>query len=487
MSKLDLYQNSEDLYYMDVVAAAMRNRGSRIAYWLSMLLLATFILFIVWSCNTERSEVTRGKGQITPSLGVQPIQSEAGGVIEKIYVKEGQEVKAGDIVAEMSNIEAMAEYQTLANRRIEHELALKRLEAEEKGFPLVFTPEELEKYPNVVNDQIRLFNTRRERQESGTREIRANLEQKKRSVEEALTRKQQHEKNLMLLRQQVGRVRHLVQQGIYSEIDFLNLRQRVVGLEGELNSLAEVIAKTLSEVQEEQTRLENRDKEWSLAVASEIDENRKNLDAIVQRLTAGDQRVQDKVLRAPMNGVIRKIQLKEESVAQRAETVMELLPTEDTLEVDARFAPQHRGYLRVGLDAVVKVDAYDFTVHGTLPAKVTRISADTIEDNRGQAWFEVRLRTESSKLIYKGDDLDIKPGMTVTVDVISGSKSILAYILKPFIKTQVESRIVSEIQHQAPPAVNGTVSQEATSETVRPDAVSSAEDAIIPVDDGVVQ
>jgi len=450
MTKLSLYQGSTELEYMDVVDAALRNKGSKAAYYLSFGVVGFFIAFIAWSYFAERDEVTRGKGQITPSMGVQPIQSEAGGIVEQIFVKEGQEVKTGDKLVQMSNIEAMAEYQTLFNRQTELQLALKRFDAEEHGSPLEYTPEEIEQHPNLVNDQIRLFITRKERQESGTREILANLEQKKRAVEEALTRKQQHERNLILLREQVGRIRPLVQQGIYSEIDFLNLRQRVVSLEGELNSLAEIIARTYSEVQEEQTRLENRDKEWHLAVAAERDEARKTLDAIVQRLTAGSKRVKDTDLRSPMSGVIRRILLKEESVAQRAEIIMELLPTDDTLEVDARFAPQYRGYIATGMEAAVKVDAYDFSVHGSLPATVTRISADTIEDNRGQAWFEVRLRTGSSKLAYKGEDLEIKPGMTVTVDVISGKKKILAYLLKPFFKTEYESRIVSDIR-DAPP------------------------------------
>ena len=450
MTKLSLFQDSVELDYMDDVDAALRNRGSKWAYRISILVVLSFIGFLVWAYFAERNEVTRGKGQITPSMGVQPIQSEQGGIVEKIFVKEGQEVKKGDKLVQMSNIEAMAEYQTLLNRQIECQLALRRLDAEELNTSLTYSPEEEANYPQMVNDQMRLFTTRQEQQRSGTREIQANLEQKKRSVEEALTRKQQHEKNLLLLKEQVQRVRPLVQQGIYAEIDFLNLRQRVVSLEGELSSLAEIISRTRSEVQEEETRLANRGKEWLAKVANERNEYRKTLDMINQRLTAGSRKVEVSDLRAPMNGVIRRILLKEENVAQRAEAIMELLPTDDTLEVDARFAPQYRGYLKNGLPAQIKVEAYDFTVHGALPAVVTRISADTIEDNRGQAWFEVRLRTEANKLHYKGEELEIKPGMTVTVDVISGKKSVLAYIMKPFIKTQSESRMVSDAPAAAP-------------------------------------
>jgi adhesin transport system membrane fusion protein len=378
-----------------------------------------------------------------------------------VFVKEGQEVKKGDKLVQMSNVEAIYEYTMLLNRQVEAQLAIKRLDAEESGQPLIYTPEETVSNPQMVQDQVRLYNTRKEKQESGTRENQANLEQKKRSVEEALTRKQQHERNLMLLREQVQRLRPLVQQRIHSEIDFLNLRQRVVSTEGELNSLAEVIARTQSEVREEEARLANRDKEWLAEISKERNEYRKTLDAVTQRLTAGSHRVEVTDLRAPMNGVIRRILIKEEGVAQRAEPIMELLPTDDTLEVDARFAPQYRGYIEVGMPALVKVDAYDFTIHGSLPAEVTRISADTIEDNRGQAWFEVRLRTHTNRLHYKGEDFTIKPGMTVTVDVISGQKSILSYILKPFLRGHWESTVVSDVVPRAnatlPMAGNATM------------------------------
>jgi adhesin transport system membrane fusion protein len=133
---------------------------------------------------------------------------------------------------------------------------------------------------------------------------------------------------------------------------------------------------------------------------------------------------------------------------------MELLPTDDTLEVDARFKPADRGYLDVGMTATVQVDAYDSTIYGGLPASVTRISADTIEDSRGQAWYEVRLQTESSRLRYGDQSLDIKPGMTVKVDVISGEKSIFDYLMKPILKSRQKgtARPTADERAGAPPA-----------------------------------
>ena len=441
---------------MNEVDAALIYRGSRWAYRLSYGLVGFFILFMIWIIVTERDEVTRGTGQITPSLGVQPIQSEQGGIIKEIFVKEGQEVKKGDKLVQMSNIEALAEYQNLQNKQVELSLALKRLEAEAKGTPLEYSEKETGEYPDMVHDQKRLFAARKEKLEGGTREIQANLEQKRSAVEVALTRRKQYEQNLLLLKEQVERVRPLVERGTYPRIDYLNLSQRMITQQGDLNALAETITRTQSEVQEEEHRLANRDTEWQSTIAAETNEYRRQLDSINQKLLAGSYQVDITELPAPMNGVIRRILLKEDNPAQRAQTIMELLPTDDTLEVDARFKPPDRDHLRVNQQATVKVDAYDFTIYGGLPAIVTRISADTIEDSRGQAWYEVRLRTESSKLVHDGQELEIKPGMTVEVDVISGKKSIFNYLMKPFLKSQQDAGIKPEMiapaSHAAPDA-----------------------------------
>ena len=474
-----------DLDFMNDVDAALRYKGSKWAYRLSFIMLSAFVLFMVWIVFTDRNEVTRGNGQITPSLGVQPIQSEQGGIVKEIFVKEGQEVKKGDKLVQMSNIEAVSEYQDLLNKQVECVLSLKRLDAERDGRPLVFTEEEQKAYADMVEDQLRLYLARKDKLESGTREIQATLEQKLLSVQEALSRKAQYEQNLLLLKDQEQRVRPLVEQRRYSEIEYLNLRQRIISQEGDLNTLAETINRTQSEVREEASRLANRDTEWQATIASERNDYRRQLDSINQKLAAGSHQVRISELYAPMNGVIRRILLKEENVAQRAQAIMELLPTDDTLEVDARFRPADRGFLEAGMEAQVKVDAFDFTIYGALPAVLTRISADTIEDSKGQAWYEVRLQTESSKLNYGGQDLDIKPGMTVKVDVISGEKSIFDYLMKPILK----SRLVGKVRGHAvtDDGLNGSEPDEAEPEVtpVTPaEQMPSEQDAGIPAPPG---
>ena len=459
MAKKKKDWDSTDLEFMNEVDAALVYKGGKWAYKLSFGLIIFFILFMITIKVTKRDEVTRGTGQVTPSLGVQPIQSEQGGIIQEIFVREGQEVRQGDKLVQMSNIEALAEFQSLVNRQVEFALALKRLEAEAHGTPLVFSPDEIANYPEMVQDQKRLFEARREKFEGGTREIQATLAQRRQSVEESFARRTQFEQSLLLLKEQVSRVRPLVERNVFPRIDYLNLTQRVITQEGELNALAETITRTKSEVREEETRLANRDSEWQATVAAETNDFRRQLDSINERITAGSHQVDITELTAPMNGVVRRILLTEEGVAQRAQTIMELLPTDDTLEIDARFRPADRDQLRVNQRARIKVDAYDFTIYGMLPAIVTRISADTIEDTRGQPWYEVRLRTESNKLIHRGQELEIKPGMTVQAEIISGRKSIYDYLLKPILKSRQQVGIRDDAMSvpagEAAPQVEG--------------------------------
>lgn len=432
----------EDLEFMSEYDAALQRKGNIWAYRLSFFLIVLFVGFLGWTLVATRNEVTRGEGQITPSLGIQPIQSEQGGIILEIFVKEGQEVKSGDKLVQMSNIGVISEYQDLLNKQVECQLALKRLEAEARKAPLVYTNEERIATPEMVGDQERLYAARKEKFEGGNREIAANLEQKRLAVEEALSRKAQYEKSLLTLKERETRIAPLVKRGIHPEMDYLSLKQRIISQEGELNSLAESISRMQSEVQEETVRLAGRDAEWQAAVASERNDYRRQLDSINQKITAGKNQVDISVLRAPMSGVIKRIILKEENVAQRAQTIMELLPTEDVLEVSARFRPADRGFLEAGQDATIKVDAYDFSIYGSLPAEVTQISPDTIEDSKGRAWYEVRLTTNSTRLLYDRQELEIKPGMTVTVDVISGEKTIFDYLMKPILKSRLKGRAV---------------------------------------------
>ena len=434
-------EENQDLDFMSDVSVALRYTGRSWTYWASALALLIFFVGIIIAGFIQRDEVTRGNGQFIPSLGIQPVQSPESGVISKIYVKENQRVAKDQVLADISNVEAMAGYNELLNRKVEMEFTIRRLRAEQQGVALEFSDTEKKEYPEAASDQLMLFAARLQKYEQDSVALRAQLAVKNYELQEALLRRKQYEQSLLLLREQESKVRPLVQARAYSEVDYLNLRQRIVSQEGDLNGLAQTIFRIRSTVQETEVRLANLEPERQAAIATELQASSSELGGVTERLASGKHKVDSRVLLAPMDGTIKRILLKEQSVARQAEMVMELVPSDDTLEVDAKFRPADRSYLVVDQKATIKVSAYDFSIYGTLDAHITSISPDTIEDNKGEPWYYVRLRTTASKLPYPDKDLQIEPGMTVVVDVLSGKKSVLTYLLKPVFKTKTRTNM----------------------------------------------
>ncbi|MDR2603753.1 MAG: HlyD family secretion protein [Desulfovibrio sp.] len=419
-----------DLQYMHDVDVAMNRRGHPWAFTLSASCLVFFAVFFLWANNAMIDDVTRGQGQITPAQGTQPIQSERGGTITDILVSENEQVERNQPVLTISNVQAVAGLNDLKTRYIELTLSLKRLAAEEAGVDPAFTDEEKESYPEAVNAQMRIFATRKEQLEGQSSMLQSQIEQRKREVAEARERKESYEGALAVLMEEEKTVRPLVGRS-YSQIQYLQLRQRIVAQEGELNSVAQTIARVESGVNAAEQRLQSLKAERQAGIADEINKTRNEQANVEQLIKSGDEQVTRTELRSPVRGKVVRILLKKDGVAKPAETIMEIIPTDGALEVEAKFSPQDRGFLFVNQPAMVKVSAYEFSIYGGLEATVTKISNDTIEDKKGQPWYEVRFLTKRNSILYRGEELPILPGMTVTVDVLTDKKSVLSHIVGP--------------------------------------------------------
>lgn len=422
-----------DMQYMHDVDMAMNRRGHPWAWTLSFSVFLFFIVFFIWADNAMIDDVTRGMGQVIPAQGVQPIQSERGGAITDVLVAENQDVDRNQPVVTIANVQAVAGLTDLQTRRTELRLALKRLAAEESGRSLAFSEDEENAHPQAVTAQMHLHKTRKEQYEGQRQQLLSQLEQRQREVAEARERRESYENALGILREEEEKVRPMVGRS-YSELQYLELKQRIVTQEGELNSVAQTIARAESGVHAAEERLGNLNAERQATIADEINKSRLELGSVEQQIRAGDEQVTRTELRSPVRGKVVRIILKKDSVAKPAETILEIIPTEGALEIEAKFSPQDRGFLFVNQPAMVKISAYDFSIYGGLEAMVTKISSDTIEDKKGEPWYEVRLLTKRKSILYRGEELEILPGMTVTVDVLTDKKSVLSHIIGPIRK-----------------------------------------------------
>ncbi len=427
----------EDIEYMSEVDAALHRRGHPYAYMLSVGVLAFFFCFGVWASLAEVDEVTRGQGQVVPSQRIQEIQYYEGGVLAEMLVKEGQKVAKDEILARISNQTIVSSREDAENRKIDHEANILRLEAELNGVEPAFPADLAQKYPQVVEGQKALYRANKQRYEGEIQTSEAKIEQRKGEVEETLSTRRALEARLNISIQQRDTLRPLVAKGVYSKVDFLRTEQQVAELRGQLETIIQTISRSRSAVAEAEAMLENRRNELRSAMQEDINKRRAEIKSIDTMLTAGIDRVARTELRSPVNGLVKRILLNTPGGSVKSgETVLEILPIDETLLLEAKIKPTDRAFLHEQQSAVVKISAYDFSIYGGLDATVESISADTIEDKRGDSYYEVRLRTKTNTLKYRDALLPILPGMTASVDILTGKKTVLEYLLKPLFKAK---------------------------------------------------
>jgi len=427
----------DELEYMSEVDAALYRKGHPLAYIVSVATFLFFFVFVAWAAFAELDEVTRGNGQVIPSQRLQEISNLEGGLLAETLVSENQIVEKDQVLARISNEQAESTVRDNLNKQAEAEAAILRLEAERNGTELVFPKALEEAQLQIVTDQLALFNARRSQFEGEMRALEAQFGQKNNEMEEAQARRGQLEENLRLVMEQRNIARPLMLKGTFSRVDYLKLEQQVATLQGDVAGVAQSIARARNGAQEIQERITQRRSEKMSQIQEEINKRRLELNTIRETLAFGGDRTKRMDVRAPMRGTVKRILINTVGgTIKPGETVIELVPLDDTLLVEARIKPTDIAFLHPNQKAVIKITAYDFSIYGGLEGSVEQISADTIEDKKGETYYLVKLRTQKNAILYRGESLPIIPGMTASVDILTGKKSVLDYLLKPILKAK---------------------------------------------------
>ncbi|WP_425607927.1 HlyD family type I secretion periplasmic adaptor subunit [Pseudodesulfovibrio pelocollis] len=422
---------------MSEVDQAMFGRGRRMAYIVSISIMVMFCGFLLWAWLAVLDEVTRGFGKVIPSQRVQEIQNLEGGILSEIFVIEGQVVEKGDLLCRLSNEQAASFYRDAMSKALEHRAAIARLLAEVEGVEPVFDDELRERAPQLVDDQYRIFEAQRQQSAIELSLLLDQYEQRMQEVNEMEGRRRQLMKSLEVAEKQRNIAKPLVERQIHSELDYLALEQRVLELKGDVEALTLGIPRVKRAAQEAQGRIEQRRAELRSRALAEINERRQELLSINETLASGGDRVTRTDVRSPVRGIIKHILINTlGGVVQPGKSIMEVIPLDDTLLVEAQIKPSDIAFLHPGQEAQVKITAYDFSIYGGLDGTVEHISADTIQNEKGESFYVVRVRTENNAMTYHGKRLPIIPGMTAQVDILTGKKSVLDYLLKPILKAK---------------------------------------------------
>lgn len=360
--------------------------------WLTLIAM---VLFVVWAAWAILDEVTVGTGKITPSTHAQVIESLDGGIVSALMVKEGDIVERGQMLARLDPTRFQSNYGEAAARARTLRASSERLRSELTGEPLRFSAESTRE-PDLVARERQLYESRRR-----------NLDETVANLQEALK----------LVNAELKMTQPLVARGAASDVEVIRLQRQATELKGKIDEARNQFA---VRAREEQVK------------------NNADLDAQLQVLAGKADQVDRATLSSPVRGIVKDIQVTTVGgVLQPGGKLMEIVPLEDQLLVETRINPRDIAYIRPGLPATVKVTAYDSSIYGDLEGRVEVVSPDTLQDEvrRDQFYYRVYVRTQSAELENKsGKRFPILPGMVANVEIKTGQKSVLDYLIKPLNK-----------------------------------------------------
>ena len=429
--------HQEDLHFMPDVHAAGRRRGQGFAYILTIMTFVFVVVMGFWADFAVLDEVTRGEGRVIPSSKTQIIQNLEGGILAEILVREGDIVEKGDILVRIDNTAAQATYRDARSRVYALQATVERLRAELKGREMALSEEILENAPQAAADQKALFEARARQLKAQTAVLQAQARQRKQEIAEMRSRRKQLERSLQLAREELAITQPLARSGVMPRIDMIRIERQVADLEGEIATIRLSIPRLQSAAKEAQQRVEEVVFSAKAAISDELNNARAELNSVTETLLAGEDRVTRTAVRSRVRGTVKEIKQNTiGGVIRPGEDIIEIVPLDDTLLVEAQIRPGDIAFLRPGQDSMIKIAAYDFSIYGGLKASVEHISADTIKDEQGENFYRVYLRTAQNSLVHHGNELPIIPGMTATIEILTGHKTVLDYILKPILKAR---------------------------------------------------
>ncbi len=430
----------DDIEFMSEVSSATMESAHRGGHSLLILTVLFFICAGWWAHVTEIDEVTRGEGKVVPSSRLQVVQNLEGGIISEILVAEGQIVEKGDVLMKIDDTRFSSSFRETQLKYWELMARVARLQAESEGKPLVLPEKLLIEQPILAADEQELYVSRQRRLESTISVLQQQAEQRQQELVERRAKQQQLQRSYELSNQELTMSEPLVAQGVMSEVEILRLKRTVNDLRGEMDANRLAIPRIQSALDEVKRKIAEERVRFQTEAARELSEVKAEFNRTEESTSALQDRVTRTEVRSPVKGKIKRILLNTVGgVIQPGEDLVEIVPLEDNLLIEAHIRPADIAFLRPGQDAMVKFTAYDFSIYGGLPAKLERISADTITNDKDESFYLIYLRTNENTIESSKGKLEIIPGMTTTVDILTGKKTVMDYLLKPILKAKNEA------------------------------------------------
>ena len=430
------YTKNDYSFMNSLSAAVLEQTPSRMSRVIKIWLV-TVVLFILWASLAEIDEITRGDGDVIPYGQNQIIQNLEGGIVESILVQEGQIVKKGEVILKINNAKSTSSSRTNEMKYYELEAKRLRLFAEANNLPFKSPSVEDESLKSHIKLAKNLYNSNKKEFNAKDSSFINQIEQKKQAYKEASARVRSLEKSLEFVTEEIQMTAPMVKEGVKSKVDFLKLKREANSIENDIEAAKLSLPRLTSTVDEFRNKRKESHQLFINDAKKELNEVTAEISRLKTQQIAFTDQVNRTMVKSPVEGIVQKLFVNTVGgVIKPGADLVEIVPTNEKLFLEVKIKPSDIAFIHPGAEAKVKVSAYDFAIHGGLIGKVVSISPDTITDKKENTFYLIHVVTEKNHLGTDDHPMKIIPGMTVSVDIITGQKTIMQYILKPILKSK---------------------------------------------------
>jgi adhesin transport system membrane fusion protein len=437
LQELFYRMKTEDVDYATDIRTsilAQSPKGARAIVWAVLIL---FFVGILWASFSEIEEVTRGEGKVIPAGQIQVIQNLEGGILAEILIKVGDTVQKDQLLLRIDETRFASSFQQNRAKYLSNKAKAARLQAETSGTPFRVPEEVMKEAPEIGEREQQLYLSRQSELRSSVEIKQEQINQRNNELKELNVKLTELNKTYALFQKEIALYRPLVAKGAISEMEVLQIERKASEMMGDIEQTRQAIPRVRSKIDESLVALRelrlnflNKAKAELNEVSSQVGEDAASSIALKDRLDRTH-------VRSPVNGTVNRILVSTVGgVVQPGMNLVEIVPSEGTLVIEAKIKPSDIAFLRPAQEAKIKITAYDYTIYGGLDAKLEHISADSITDDKGNSFYLVQLRTDKNYLGPKEKPLPIIPGMVATADILTGKKTILSYLLKPVLRAK---------------------------------------------------
>jgi adhesin transport system membrane fusion protein len=414
--------------------------------WAAVVLLVCAFLgvAIVWSSLAEIDELARAQGRVIPSGKTQIIQSAEPGVVDDILVREGEQVKAGQLLVKLDDTNTASSQGEVQAKVMALKAQIARLQDEVSGdtaHKFACPTDVAQQAPGVCESEVSLQLARWQTIQQGEQVLQSRVEQRQRELNQALADKDRLTQTAALAQQKLDLLKPMADKKLISQTEYITAQQAVADSSGQLDAIIQSIAKSEAALQEAQLQVQQAELQFRQDAQTDLTGKLAELASAEQTLRGASDRVSRTDIRSPVDGIVNSLAVNTVGgFVNAGEKLLDIVPVAEKLLIEARLQPSDVAFVLPGQPANIKFTAYDFSIFGGLKGKVQNVSADSIVDpNTREAYYVVLIETDASDLEYRGRKLPILPGMVSSVEILTGHKTVLQYLLKPINKASDEA------------------------------------------------